>query len=127
VRTSGALAGTTAQTLDADFRDTWRVALGTTYRYSDDLSWKFGIAYDQAPVRGTSTRLVALPDNNRTWLSTCLKWRPAEGQALDLGVAYLFVPESRIHNDQIAQGRGLVSGTYDARVWILGVQYGTAF
>jgi long-chain fatty acid transport protein len=127
VRTSGALAGTTAQTLDADFRDTWRIALGTTYRYSDDLSWKFGIAYDQAPVRGASTRLVALPDNNRTWLSTGLKWRPAEGQALDLGVAYLFVPESRIHNDQIAQGRGLVSGTYDARVWILGVQYGTAF
>lgn len=57
-----------AQTLDTDFRNTWRVALGANYLYSDALKLKFGIAYDQSPVK-RRRRLVSLPDNNRVWLS----------------------------------------------------------
>ena len=52
VRASGAASGTTAQTLDAEFRDTWRIALGANYKISDAWKLKFGIAYDQTPVRG---------------------------------------------------------------------------
>src|SRR5574343_499884 len=39
----GAKSGTIAQTLDTEFRDTWRVALGTNYRYTDTLKFKFGV------------------------------------------------------------------------------------
>jgi long-chain fatty acid transport protein len=126
-RDSGALAGTTAQTLDSDFRDTWRVALGANYRYSDAWKLKFGVAWDQTPVRDPATRLVALPDNNRTWFATGAQWSPDKATRVDLGLAYLFVPESHIDNNQVAQGRGLVRGTYDASVWILGAQYSLAF
>ncbi|MDD3354079.1 outer membrane protein transport protein [Zoogloea sp.] len=127
VRTSGVLSGVTVQTLDTHFRDTWRYALGANYRMSDTLKLKFGIAYDQTPVQSAQHRLVSLPDNNRTWLSTGAQLRLDRGSLLDLGVAYLHVPESTIDNNQATLGRGYVKGAYDARVWILGAQYSMAF
>ncbi|MBS0372700.1 MAG: outer membrane protein transport protein [Proteobacteria bacterium] len=127
VRTSGLLNGVAVQTLDTDFRDTWRYALGANYRYSDTLKFKFGVAYDQSPVRDPQHRLVSLPDNNRTWFTTGAQLKVNKDSAVDVGVAYLYVPESHIDNNQTAQGRGQVTGVYDARVWILGAQYSMAF
>ncbi len=117
----------TVQTLDADFRDTWRIALGANYQLNDAWKLKFGIAYDQTPVKGPATRLVSLPDSNRTWFTFGGQWKADKASTLDLGVAYLNVPESKINNDQLADGRGTVTGVYDARVWILGAQYSRAF
>lgn len=122
-RTSGALA----QTLDTEFKDAWRVAVGTNYQYSSDIKLKFGIAYDQTPVKGASTRLVSLPDNDRTWLSAGAQWTPSKGSVLDVGVTYLYLKDSEINNNQNAAGRGTVTGNYDASAWILGVQYSHAF
>jgi len=123
LRTSGALA----QTLDTDFKDAWRVAVGANYQYSSDVKLKFGIAYDQTPVKSASTRLVSLPDNDRTWFSAGAQWSPSKGSVLDFGVTYLYLKDSQIKNDQTAFGRGLVSGNYEASAWILGVQYSHAF
>jgi long-chain fatty acid transport protein len=127
VRTSGALNGVTVQTLDTSFRDTWRYAWGANYLYSDTLKLKFGIAYDQTPVPDAAHRLVSLPDSNRTWFSTGVQYKASKASTLDFGVAYLYVPESHIDNNQTALGRGRVTGVYDARVWIMGAQYSAAF
>lgn len=127
VRTTGSQAGLTAQTLDADFDDTWRVALGGNYQYSPMVKMKFGIAYDQTPVKDASTRLVSLPDNDRLWLSIGSQYALSSSSALDLGLAYLVIKESDINNNQAAAGRGTVTGTYEGKVMILGAQYSTAF
>ncbi len=127
VRTSGALAGATVQTLDTVFRDTWRYALGANYRLNDTVKLKFGIAYDQTPVRDAAHRLTSLPDNNRTWFTTGAQVKVTKTSVLDAGVAYLNVPESHVDNNQTALGRGRVTGVYDARVWIFGAQYSMAF
>lgn len=127
VRTSGILSGGTVQTLDTHFRDTWRYALGANYRLSDMVKLKFGVAYDQTPVPDAQHRLVSLPDNNRTWFSAGAQIKVAKGSVLDLGAAYLNVPESRVDNNQTLLGRGRVTGAYDARVWIMGAQYSMAF
>ncbi|MFP5405747.1 MAG: OmpP1/FadL family transporter, partial [Gammaproteobacteria bacterium] len=131
VRTSGALSGVTVQTLDAQFRDTWRLALGANYQYNPTWKFKGGIAYDQTPVRGADRRLTALPDNNRTWLTVGAQWKPTPASALDFGVAYLFVPDTSIDNNQLsadpAQNRGRVTGEYKSSVWILGAQYSMSF
>lgn len=120
-------SGTLAQTLDTDFRDTWRVALGATYHYDDATKLKFGIAYDQTPVRNETTRLVSLPDNDRTWLSFGSQWVLSRGTIVDLGVAYLYIPDASIDNNQATQGRGRVTGNYNNNAWILGAQYSHAF
>ncbi|MEI8171365.1 MAG: outer membrane protein transport protein [Rhodoferax sp.] len=131
IRTSGAGSGTIAQTLDTDFQDTWRLAVGANYQYSNDMKLKFGIAYDQTPVKGAASRLVSLPDNDRTWFSFGTQWTQSKGATLDLGVSYLYVKDADIKNNQTSadptKNRGLVSGTYSDSVWILGLQYSTAF
>lgn len=119
--------GTIAQVLETDFRDTWRVALGSNYKYNEAWKLKFGLAYDQTPVQSAANRLTAMPDNNRTWFSFGAQWAPDKDSALDLGVAYLYLKDTDIHNDQRASGRGLVSGTYSSSAWILGAQFSMAF
>ncbi|RFO96275.1 long-chain fatty acid transporter [Rhodoferax lacus] len=127
VRSSGVIA----QTLDTDFRDTWRVAVGANYRYSDAMVLKFGFALDQTPVKGASTRLVSLPDNDRTQISTGAQWKLANGSTLDLGLSYLFIDRASIDNNQSsatqAANRGRVTGSYDGSAWIVGAQYSVPF
>jgi long-chain fatty acid transport protein len=127
MRTSGALNGQIAQTLDTNFRDTWRVAFGANYKYTDTLKLKFGIAHDQTPVKGADTRLTSLPDNDRTWLSFGVQWLPSKSSAVDVGVTRLFVKDAAINNNQTAAARGLVNGTYSDSAWLVGAQYSMAF
>ena len=127
IRTSGALSGTTAQTLAADFRDTWRIALGGVYKYDPAWDFKFGVAYDQTPVRSAQQLLVSLPDSDRYWITGGAQWRPSKDARVDLGAAYLFLRDTDIDNNQTLLGRGRVTGTYDSSVWILGAQYSQAF
>lgn len=131
VRTSGASNGAVAQTLVTDFRDTYRVALGANYQYSADMKLRFGLAFDQSPVKGASTRLVSLPDNDRTEIATGAQWTLSGGSKLDLGIAYLTIADSPINNDQTsanpAANRGLVKGNYSGSAWVLGLQYSVPF
>ena len=131
IRTSGRRTGDTAQVLEADFQDTYRVALGANYAYSDTLKFMFGLAYDQTPVKKASTRLTSLPDNDRTWFTLGTQWKPAKGQTLELGAAYLYIPNTKINQDESSlnplTNRGAVIGEYDSSVWILGAQYSLAF
>lgn len=141
-RTSGVRSGSVAQMLHTDFRDTWRVAMGANYQLNDAWKLKMGLAYDQTPVKGADTRLVSLPDNNRTWLSLGAQWKPSKDTTVDFGAAYLYVPDAKIHNDQsatpaaatpaaisaaLSANRGVVDGTSKNNAWIFGAQYSLSF
>ncbi|MBS0513501.1 MAG: outer membrane protein transport protein [Proteobacteria bacterium] len=135
MRTSGVLVGTpfeTAQKLETRFRDTWRVAMGANYRLNDAWRIKAGVAYDQTPVRDASRRLTSLPDEDRTWFSVGAQWKADKASALDLGLAYLYVPDTGIRSGEpidpaVRKLRGFVKGNYDSSVWILGAQYSMSF
>jgi long-chain fatty acid transport protein len=127
---SGLLAGSTAQTLETNFKDTWRFALGANYKLNDEWLLKGGIAYDETPVKGSSSRLVSLPDNDRTWFSLGVQWKASKVVTLDLGAAYLYVKDAQIDNNQgtvAAPLRGHVTGTYEDSAWIFGSQLSMAF
>ena len=124
--------GSVAQVLDTDFRNTWRVALGSNYKYNDAWKLKFGVAYDQTPVKRAESRLVSLPDNDRVWLSFGAQWAPSKTSSLDLGVSYIYVRDSKINNNQTVPvpanlSRGLVSGDYEGNIWVFGAQYSMSF
>lgn len=129
IRTSGISSGQLAQTLDTEFRDTWRVAAGANYQLNEAWKLKFGIAYDQTPVKGATTRLVSLPDNDRVWFSIGTQWKPAKNTTIDVGATYLFIKDTEINNNQSASApsRGTVTGTYDDKAIILGAQLSMAF
>ena len=124
-------SGSVVQTLETKFRDTWRLALGANYQLNDAWKLKFGVAYDQTPVRNQSDRLVSLPDANRTWLSLGAQWNLNPQSRLDLGFAYLMVNDTKINNDQLSatatSNRGKVTGEYSSSVIILGAQYSMSF
>jgi long-chain fatty acid transport protein len=110
-----------------DWRDTWRVALGGTYHYNDITKIRFGLAYDQSPVKD-QYRTPRLPDNNRTWISIGAQYALSKTSALDWGYAHLFVKDAPINNDATnAAGYGLLNGTYKDSVDIFGVQYAVTF
>jgi long-chain fatty acid transport protein len=125
-RTSGALLTSTPE----NFRDTWRVAFGGTYKYSDLWKIKMGIAYDQTPVRDDA-RTPRLPDNNRTWLSVGAQYKPGKDSTLDVGYSYLYVPNTSSNNTggsaASTAAAGALVGSYKESVNILGVQYTQKF
>ncbi len=136
IRTSGVQSGAIAQTLHTDFRDTWRIAAGANYQLNEAWKLKFGMAYDQTPVKGPDTRLVSLPDNDRTWFSLGAQWKPSKTVTVDVGGTYLYVKDVKIDNNQsvtvinattAAQNRGTVKGTYEDSAWLLGAQVSFAF
>lgn len=126
IRTDGALAGSTLSHTQENWRNTWRVALGANYRYSDALKLRMGTAYDQSPVDQDNYRTPRLPDDNRWWLSFGAQYRLSKTGVIDLGYSHLFVRDSTISNN--GQGadtasKGLIDGTYANSVDILAVQY----
>lgn len=119
--------GGSVQNIDAEFRNTWRVALGASYKLSDASKLKFGLAFDQTPVKDAEHRLTSLPDNNRIWFSVGGQWKPTPASAVDVGLAYLRVKDAPIDNNQSTALRGRVTGTFEDSAYILGAQYSQAF
>jgi long-chain fatty acid transport protein len=63
--------GSNGQTLfykDESFQDAYRIALGTTYYYDNNWTFRTGIAFDDSPVPADK-RSISIPDQDRFWLS----------------------------------------------------------
>jgi long-chain fatty acid transport protein len=119
--------GSTLSTTPENFRDTWRVGVGGTYKVSDALALKVGVAYDQTPVNDTD-RTARLPDQDRKWLSFGGQFRISPASTIDVGYAHLFVKDTPINqNGGSAAGNGQLVGTYKASINILGAQFAYRF
>lgn len=125
--TSGANNGVSAERLDGHYRNTWRVAVGANYKYTDAWKFKYGIAYEQSPINDDSRRSAYMPDNNRLWLSFGVQWLPTRDSRLDLGVAYQYIKDADVDVDLRGQNRGYLRGDYDLSQWVLGAQYSVGF
>lgn len=123
------IAGTaSSDSLDVQFKNTWRVAMGGTYKYSDAWRLRFGVAWDQTPIPDAAHRPVSLPDNDRWWLSFGAQYIPAPGATLDIGYTHLFLRNPAISNNGNSLLRkGNVVGDFSDSADILGVQYSQKF
>ncbi len=121
-------SGTTLDTLAFKFDDSWRVSLGANYHYSEQWTFKGGVAWDQSPVQD-QYRTVRLPDNDRTWLAFGAKYKVTSSAAVDFGYAHLFIANASINNTKVASSTlaTTVIGTYEGSVDILSIQYSQSF
>lgn len=117
-------AGTTLNTLEFHFKDTYRVGLGANYQWSDKLMLKAGIAYDESPVT-EQYRLVALPDSNHTYLTIGAKYAFSTKTTLDIGYGHVFMAPSSVHQARGTQGT--VDGDYHNRADIISAQLSYSF
>ena len=90
---------------------------------------KFGVAWDQSPVRNAQERTVLLPDENRAWLSAGVKYQMSKADAFDFAYTFVKVKNASINNDQSAAPAraGIVTGSYEGKVHVFGVQYQHTF
>jgi len=125
VRTSG----TPILTVQENWRNTWRVAVGANRHYNEQWTARVGVAFDQTPVTD-AYRTARIPGNDRTWLSLGGQYKPAKESALDFGYAHLFVSNATISDLQgavAATDKGDLIGNYSSSVDILSVQYTHSF
>ena len=120
-----ASSGARIQRLDADFRNTWRIAVGANYQYNEQWKLKYGVAYDQTPVKRAQTRLTQLPDGDRVWLTLGAQWAPDKATRFDFGLAYIDLRDSRIDR-RLSDSNHLI-GNYKSNIWSFGAQYSQSF
>jgi long-chain fatty acid transport protein len=115
-----------------NWRDTYRISAGASYKYNDAWTSRIGVAFDQSPVRD-ETRTARLPDSDRTWLSIGAKYAISQAGAIDFGYAHLFMKDASINNNRggvdtaSTAAYGSLAGTYKNSVDILSVQYTHSF
>lgn len=113
-------SGGEVSALELNYDDTFRAAAGASFQATDDLQWRFGVAFDEAPQNDPQFVTPRVPDADRLWVSAGLNYRLGENASMDVGYAHLFVDDSDI--DSIEQGNRL-TGQFDSKVDILGLQF----
>lgn len=70
------------------FKNNIRMSLGTTYQYTNDITLRAGVAYDDSRVP-EKNHSISIPDQDRYWITTgtTVKLNPAT--SVDLGVGYM--------------------------------------
>lgn len=122
VRNSGAVL----QNVEENWHNTMRYSIGASYKYSDTLKLRMGVAYDEEAIP-TDTRTARIPGNDRTWVALGAAWQVNSNTKLDVGYAHLFVSDAKIDDNQTATANGRLRGEYDGSVDILSAQVTYSF
>ncbi|HEY7985593.1 MAG TPA: outer membrane protein transport protein [Methylophilaceae bacterium] len=124
LRGTGAVLSSTPE----NWKNTTRISAGASYRYSEVLKLRAGIAYDESPVPD-AFRTPRIPDNDRTWLSVGASYKVAPSSSLDIAYSHIFVKSTSINKttDNIAPLQDTVIGSYDSDVNILSAQLTYSF
>ncbi len=117
--------GTVLTSQPQRYDNSYFVALGASYRVSDSLTLRGGVAYDHSPV-SNAYRTARVPDASRTWLAIGASYTVLPGVTVDAGYAHLFVQDSRIGEVQ-ERTRDRLQGEFRNRVDVLSVGIRTVF
>lgn len=125
------VSGGTSPVLDYNFRDTWRVGVGAGYQMNDKWKLRFGVAWDETPVRGAKDRTMTLPDSDRTWLALGARYALNKNASLDFGYAHIFFKDAR--TERAAEipaalgGQQTIHGKFKVSADLFSVQYNHNF
>lgn len=108
---------------EENWRDTWYYALGGTWKLSETLSLRAGVATDQGAVKD-AYRTPRIPDQDRTWFSAGLGYRLSERLTFDVAYTHITVKDGRLALQAGVPGnpdffRGNLAGTYQNKIDIL--------
>jgi len=120
--------GTLLNSVEYNWKDTWRYSLGANYKLNDKLMLRGGVAFDQTPM-DNAHRTPRLPDGDRTWISVGARYMVDKSMALDFGYTHIFVKDPTIanRNDGSTAGNASVDGTYSNDVNIISASLSYTF
>ncbi len=111
----------TINTLELQYDDTMRYALGFTHQSNLPWTWRFGIAIDEAPQKDPMLTNPRIPDQDRIWFSAGFNYEFSPNTSIDLAYSHIKVDEATINNIDTQTGHR-VEGSFDADVNIVGIQ-----
>lgn len=114
--------GNNGQTLfykDESFKDSYRIALGTTYYYDDTWTFRTGIAFDDSPVPADH-RSVSIPDQDRLWLSAGATYAFNQDASVDVGASYM-------HGQHVTIEEGPYTFRSEGKAWLFGSNFNYRF
>ncbi|EJL89317.1 long-chain fatty acid transporter FadL [Pantoea sp. BIGb0393] len=114
--------GSNGQTLfykDEGFHDAYRIALGTSYFYDDNWTFRTGIAFDDSPVPADK-RSISIPDQDRLWLSAGASYAFNEDASVDVGVSYM-------HGQKVTVKEGPYTFNSEGKAWLYGANFNYKF
>jgi len=120
----GGAAGSTLTSLPFKWNDTFRLAVGANYQWSNQSKLRFGLAYDKTPSKDT-TRTPRLPDQDRVWLAAGVQYRVSKSGVLDFGYAHEFIRDATVN--VVVPGAGTLSGKFANQADIISIQYSHSF
>ena len=110
-----------------EFEDVWRVSGGVNYRYSDQLTFRGGVAYDQDPVPSPQFRTARIPGSDRTWVSFGLGYKYSQKIGFDVGFAHLMIDDTPLDNASESAGGTTLRGEFETNANILSAQVTVQF
>ncbi len=115
-----------------DWDNSYRVAVGATYKYNPTWLFRGGVAFDETPIRNAELRTPRVPGEDRTWLTFGANYQHSKELSFDFGYAHLFVDDPKVnspdsHTPSSFTGLHLLTGEYDAAVDIFSVQVNWKF
>ncbi|MDO8047775.1 OmpP1/FadL family transporter [Janthinobacterium sp. SUN211] len=124
-----------AERIRQNWKDTYRVSLGTNYKYNENLLLRAGIAHDQAPVRSAELRHPALPDSDRMQYSIGANWKLNANSSIDLAYSYIDFKDADVNytNDCSPVKKGCTGngettkGLFKTRMQLIGLAYNYKF
>ncbi|MFC0141106.1 long-chain fatty acid transporter FadL [Erwinia mallotivora] len=114
--------GNNGQTLflkDESYKDAYRIALGTSYFYDDNWTFRAGIAFDDSPVPADK-RTISIPDQDRLWLSTGASYAFNQDASVDLGISYM-------HGQDVTVKEGPYTFHSTGKAWLYGANFNYKF
>lgn len=114
--------GSNGQTLfykDESFKDAYRIALGTTYSYDENWTFRTGIAFDDSPVPADN-RSISIPDQDRLWLSAGASYAFNEDASVDVGASYM-------HGQHVTVKEGPYTFNSVGKAWLYGANFNYKF
>src|SRR6516165_2862341 len=109
---------TPTEVINLQYTDSVRYSAGFEWYATKCLTFRLGFAYDETPIRGADTRLPQIPDSNKYFISTGLRWSLTRFCDIDVGYAHVFVPDPLVNvTDNFGHN---LRGKFDASVDIVG-------
>ena len=101
------------------FKDAYRIALGTTYFYDDNWTFRTGIAFDDSPVPAQN-RSISIPDQDRFWLSAGTSYAFNKDASVDVGISYM-------HGQKVTIKEGPYTFESEGKAWLYGANFNYRF
>lgn len=96
------------------WKNTWRVAVGLDYYYSDAWTFRTGVGFDESPVPNSKWRTAAIADNDRWMISAGAAYKTGNW-TVDFGYMFLYLPTYEVHNERQTLAGAAAASKLDAK------------